>query len=380
MWSWSEMLPEIIHMISLRIDNPFDLIHFRSVCSWWRSSSVPTFRPIPSLRCPLPPDVRGCGDDCHILRSRVYLLLNSFSCDPPQFCLFKLQEEENGALALQTLFHRTTSSEWGCTYPSLSLDLLNSQVIELAQVHFACYTSWCDLFDDIGSPFKAQEDIGFMRLDAVNKEFIVLGKLSFQGLAVYRSFEERWTEIETEPGLFLEAISSFNGNLYAIEPAGLTKVVKPTLEVNSFQRSRHCDNTRKRWLVKSEDKLLLVEMCTKNRKEYLRPKLLAKMGWFEVSELNKERNDWIQVEDLGGLVLFLDYHCSFSCLPNQIPGFRPNSIIFKGIFGCYGNQHQSYEVFEFGKQGFRSLGDIPEYIRLFQSPPWIFSNGRFIKT
>lgn len=102
------------------------------------------------------------------------------------------------------------------------------------------------------------------------------------------------------------------------------------------------------------------------------------MGWFEVSELNKERNDWIQVEDLGGRVLFVDYHCSFSCLPNQIPGFRPNSIIFKGIFGCYTNQHESYEVFEFGEQGFRSFEDIPEYIRLFPSPPWIFSNGSFI--
>ncbi|CAF1919363.1 unnamed protein product [Brassica oleracea var. botrytis] len=94
MWDWSEMLPDIIHMISLKIDNPFDLIHFRSVCSWWRASSLPTFRQIPSPRCPLPPDVGGCGDDCHIVRSRVYLV-NSFSCDPPQFCLFKLQEEEN---------------------------------------------------------------------------------------------------------------------------------------------------------------------------------------------------------------------------------------------------------------------------------------------
>ncbi|CAH8371735.1 unnamed protein product, partial [Eruca vesicaria subsp. sativa] len=112
------------------------------------------------------------------------------------------------------------------------------------------------------------------------------------------------TEIETAPGPFLEAITSFNGNFYAIDPAGVTKVVKPTLEVNSFQPSRPCDKTRKRWLFKSEDKLLLVEMCTNKRKEYLRQKLLAEMGWFEVSELNKERNDWIQVEDLGGRVLF----------------------------------------------------------------------------
>ncbi|KAG2301787.1 hypothetical protein Bca52824_030438 [Brassica carinata] len=256
MWDWSKMLPEIIHMISLRIDNPFDLIHFRSVCSWWRAFSLPTFRPIPSLRCPLPPDVGGCGDDCHIVRSRVYLI-NSFSCDPPQFCLFKLQEKENGDLAQQTFFCRTTSSEWGRSYP----------IMELAQEHFACYTCWSDLFDS-GSPFNGEEQIGFMRLDAENKAFMILGKLSFQGLAMYSSFEERWTEIETAPGPFLEVITSFNGDFYAIDLAGVTKVVKPTLEVNSFQRSRPCDKTRKRWLVKSEDKLLLVEMCTNNRDEY----------------------------------------------------------------------------------------------------------------
>lgn len=62
--------------------------------------------------------------------------------------LFKLQEEENGELDLQCLFDRRASSDWGSSYPSLSLDLLNSQVIELAQEHVACYTSWCDLFDE----------------------------------------------------------------------------------------------------------------------------------------------------------------------------------------------------------------------------------------
>ncbi|XP_013617662.1 PREDICTED: putative F-box/kelch-repeat protein At5g24040 [Brassica oleracea var. oleracea] len=139
MWDWSEMLPDIIHMISLKIDNPFDLIHFRSVCSWWRASSLPTFRQIPSPRCPLPPDVGGCGDDCHIVRSRVYLV-NSFSCDPPQFC--------------------TRRGE--CSYQSLSLDLLNTQVIELGQEQFACYTYWCNLFDS-GFPYKGEESIGFMQ-------------------------------------------------------------------------------------------------------------------------------------------------------------------------------------------------------------------------
>lgn len=56
MEKWSELPSEILHSISLRIDNPFDLIHFRSVCSFWRSSSLLKFRRMASLRCLLPLD------------------------------------------------------------------------------------------------------------------------------------------------------------------------------------------------------------------------------------------------------------------------------------------------------------------------------------
>lgn len=89
------------------------------------------------------------------------------------------------------------------------------------------------------------------------------------------------------------------------------------------------------------DKLVLaiVEVCNKNQNEYLRPKILAEKGWFEISELDKER---IQVGDLGGR--FLGYHYSLSCLPDQIQGFRPNSIIFVFICGYYGNHRISINV------------------------------------
>ncbi|KAG7556288.1 hypothetical protein ISN44_As11g023370 [Arabidopsis suecica] len=369
MGNWSELPLEIILMISVRIDNPFDLIHYRSVCSSWRSSSLLTFRPVPSLRCPVPPDAGG--DDCYISRSRVYLI-KSLSSVPFQFWLFKLLEEENGELALHILFSTRTSSVWGCSYPSLSLDLLNSQVVELAQEHVACYTSWCDLFDDDFAN-KEGKNIGFMQLDAENKEFMIMRRISIQGLGMYRSFDKCWTEIEIEPDRFLEAVASYNGLFYAIDSTGVMIVVKPSLEVNSFQRSRPCDKTRKRWLAKLEEKLLLVEICTESQKEYLTPKLLAEKGWFEISELDEKRNDWIQLEDVGGHVLFLDCHCSFSCLPTQIPGFRPNSIIFECLYGSY--RHKDFQVFEFGEQGIRSFEDISEYAQLKSSPQWIISNG-----
>ncbi|VVB17412.1 unnamed protein product [Arabis nemorensis] len=151
---------------------------------------------------------------------------------------------------------------------------------------------------------------------------------------MYRSVDERWTDLEITPDSFFEGIVSFKGKFYAIDRhTGKTTVAEPTLEVNTFQRSRPCDKTRKRWLVTSRDKLLLVEMCTKNRYDFHIPNIREKKIWFEISELDEERNDWDQVEDVDGRVLFLEHHCSFSCLASEIPGFRANSIIFHGHLG-----------------------------------------------
>ena len=56
-----------------------------------------------------------------------------------------------------------------------------------------------------------------MRLDGENKEFMALGRLSFQGLRMYRSFEDRWTEIETTSGPFPDGITWFDGQFYVID-------------------------------------------------------------------------------------------------------------------------------------------------------------------
>ncbi|XP_048637605.1 putative F-box/kelch-repeat protein At5g24040 [Brassica napus] len=112
MEKWSELPPEILHSISLRIDNSFDLIHFRSVCSSWRSSSI-LFRPKTSLRCPLLVYSSGYGDDRYILSRSVYLLKSS-DLNGPRYWLFKLQEKENGDIVLHSF---VTTRPLGTTCP-----------------------------------------------------------------------------------------------------------------------------------------------------------------------------------------------------------------------------------------------------------------------
>ncbi|CAF2088747.1 unnamed protein product [Brassica rapa] len=216
-----------------------------------------------------------------------------------------------------------------------------------------------------------------MSLDAENNEFMVLGRLPFKGPAVYRSIDGSWTELQITQPVSFEGIVSYKSKFYAIDLTGRTIVVEPTLQLHTFQRSRPSYKTRKRWLLNSGDKVLLVEMCTERRADFFIPNIREKKIWFEVSELDVERNDWNQVEDVDDRVLFLEQYCSFSCLATEIQGFRANSIIFSDLWGGTNlNEHESILVYEFNEQGVRSVEDIPEYVELFPSPPgWVISNA-----
>lgn len=235
--TFHETFDSQLHSISLRIDNSFDLIHFRSVCSSWRSSSI-LFRPKTSLRCPLLVYSSGYGDDRYILSRSVYLLKSS-DLNGPRYWLFKLQEKENGDIVLHSLFLRRNTDEYRCSYPTFSLDLLRCQVFELAQEHLAC-SEPCE--------GKVEGRIGFMSLDAENNEFMVLGRLPFKGPAVYRSIDGSWTELQITQPVSFEGIVSYKSKFYAIDLTGRTIVVEPTLQLHTFQRSRPSYKTRKRWV------------------------------------------------------------------------------------------------------------------------------------
>lgn len=160
--------------------------------------------------------------------------------------LFRLQEKENGEIVLYSLFLRRNYSEYKCLYPKLSLNLLNCQIFVLAHEHLACFSEWIEGIDFI---MDCVEPIGSMGLDGNNNKFTILGKLSFEGLAMYRSVYECWTELEIKIDPYPQGIASYKGKFYAIDRIGRTIVVEATtLEVNTFQRSRPCDKIRRRWV------------------------------------------------------------------------------------------------------------------------------------
>ncbi|CAH8387452.1 unnamed protein product [Eruca vesicaria subsp. sativa] len=360
---------------------PFDLLANRqsflfdplSVSLFLLAISILKFRPMAPLKCPvLPLSGRYLGD-CHILNSRVYLLKSPNSSPTPKYWLFKLGESKNGKIVLYSLFLGRNFFEYECLYTSrLSLNLLDCQIFVIAQEHMACFSEWIEGFDSI---IDWEVPIASMGLHGNNNKFAILGKLSFEGLAMYRSVDECWTELEIKIVPYRQGKASYKGKFYAINRTGRTIVVEPTtLEVTTFQQSRPCDEKiGGRWLLKSADKLLLVEMYIEKR--YALDEDKDKI-WFEVSKLDEKRNEWHQVEDVDDHVLFLDNDCPFSCLATEIPGFRANSIVFLDTGGTSDlPPDERILVFEFSEHGVRSLIDIPGYIDLFRTPPgWVISN------
>jgi hypothetical protein len=50
---WSELPKDLLYLISQRTDDEIDFIHFRSVCSTWRSSTIPYHDHILPFKVPL---------------------------------------------------------------------------------------------------------------------------------------------------------------------------------------------------------------------------------------------------------------------------------------------------------------------------------------
>ncbi|XP_010550540.1 PREDICTED: putative F-box/kelch-repeat protein At5g24040 [Tarenaya hassleriana] len=374
MGDWSELPQELLHLIAQRIDNCFDLIHFRSVCSTWRSHTPPRIRDVSLLQCPLPPDEGGFGDDCHMSKRRVYLLKWP-SGDRHRYCLLKLREEENGELVPQNLFEMRCSNEYKMEYPRVSFDLLNCQVTELECEHMACYTEWFEPFE---CQFKAEEKVGFIRLGGGNEDFAVFGRLSFKRLAMFRSVDKCWTILDPAQRDY-EETALFNGKFYTVDFSGKTTVVKkPYQEVSFFKMSRPLGKakTMKRRLIRSGNELLLVELWMEslNYREWGKPERRKKIR-VKICKLDEEKEEWDEVEDLGDRVLFLAYPSSFSCLASDIPVIKGNSVFFMEFWGESRDSHDCILVFELAEQSVRSVKDIPAYVELFQSPAgWVISN------
>ena len=88
---WSDLPKDLLNLISQRIYDEVDLIRFQSVCSTWRSSSVPNHHPISPFKFPLlkfpflsdPNDIDTINNNsntsfCYLSKQNIFLI------EPPQ--------------------------------------------------------------------------------------------------------------------------------------------------------------------------------------------------------------------------------------------------------------------------------------------------------
>ncbi|MCI21530.1 F-box protein [Trifolium medium] len=122
--NWSQLPKDILILISERIDNELDLIRFRSVCSSWRSSSIPNHHHIS-----LPLKYSLSDPFCSLSKCNIFLIKPPQQQDETLIYPWLIRVTENSS-GKTKLYESLFLTKFPFTFP-FSIDLYNSSVLNL---------------------------------------------------------------------------------------------------------------------------------------------------------------------------------------------------------------------------------------------------------
>ncbi|KAE8690698.1 F-box family protein, putative isoform 1 [Hibiscus syriacus] len=370
MADWSQLPPELLLLIGKRLDTRFDILRFRSVCSYWRSSvSVPPkVYPYP-FPTHLPSNTFGRCENylSDITRHTLYLIRPSHGnqTQAPACWLVKISDGMG-------LFNPLTDSELKLIPDNFSLDLNKFLVIELGHEYTVRRGEYID------HPLEPQHRDYIQKLvysRCTDRDgFIMLTRLSWYRLASLRSGENDWTLLE--PSVYGYHIISFNGKFYVMEKRGRTIVVDQSLNVSFLGYIGSWSSIK--WLVQCVDNLLAVEMLYdsdgESRVRYGRLVRENVVG-FKVFKMNEEEQKWDEMESLRDQILFLDYRQAISASAFQFGWGRGNLIFFSECVSGYAvSEDRRMFVFDMETGTASPVEDCSAYCNLIWPPPrWVTS-------
>ncbi|AES69425.1 hypothetical protein MtrunA17_Chr3g0088661 [Medicago truncatula] len=320
---WSELLTELLNLISQRITTEIDLIRFRSVCSNWRSSSIRNHFHISPFNVPLLQYIDSIiinnnnNNYGTIPISFYYLSKHSFYLIKPS--QEQEQEQENYPWLI-----RVTQSSCGNT--------------EISQSSFLSTDSFDYPFDIL--------DFNELSIQLVAGDCFLL---------------------PDEDMLRYYNICVFKGRIYkVIDKTGRTITVGPEDDPKAQLAAEplvDCGpEDNKKFLVESEGELLLVDIDP--------VPVDLKIRLFRLDE--KERK-WVKFEkNLRDRVLFIGTKYSFSASASDLCVPKGNCIIF--IDEIFSEDRLSIVHLDQDRQLW-PLCNHPEYYDLFWPPPkWIIKS------
>ncbi|KAG7567515.1 F-box-like domain superfamily [Arabidopsis thaliana x Arabidopsis arenosa] len=303
---WSQFPEELLHFISKNLDNCFDVVHARSVCTSWRSAfpfpssllrqsySLPSF-----VKYPLESKELYTLEKVPLFLFRV----RAPDGDAAEYFMGGIaRDESDDHLELPSPLQCSVKVKIPGTEPTL-MNILDCQIFSLGHQYRM-----------IGCNPKDCGGVTFLPLNKEGGEFVVL-LLNYTNVwLALRSAEMRWRELKELSTAACRELFTFRGRFYASFFNGDKFVIDPS----SLEATPLTPHNESNFLVPcGNDELFLVK---------------TDFPTCRVSRLDEEAGKWVEISDLGDRVLFIGGHRgNFCCSAKELPegcGLTGNSILF----------------------------------------------------
>ncbi|KAL6226946.1 hypothetical protein ACLB2K_000905 [Fragaria x ananassa] len=353
---WSDLPKEIWPIIGKFIHTRIDVLHFRSVCSVWRSSLPPFLRPPPPPPLPLKfspsaadPKLRALLFQSTTYRMEPIADHNRKGGSSSKSKPFLMKLEHNPNSGEMRLVHPVTSSPLRSFRNSKpkEFNLLDFQLVELRKSYVLKFGKNSHVnvksvhrLVVMPSEFLEFSDVSgiFMIYNGGKLAFVRFGddKLTrvdenahYDDIIVYKGqcyVVDKWGTISwISSGLqviqlqviqFSPPLCGFGGQKYLVESCGDLYVVD-----QFFENVTYHDNVN-RVLPQNPDNELVFWHHQWNRQDD------ADTTGFKVYKLDQEWGRWVDVKDLGDYIFILSNDGSFSVSSREFGGVKGNCIFF----------------------------------------------------
>lgn len=395
MVDWATLPKDLLNLISKSLDSSFDLLHFRSVCSSWRSSADPK-PPLPTHHLPILPD-NGTSlfPDSAVgfrLSQRSILLVKPHKPPISESDLFgwlvKVEEDLNAPRKVTTLLDPMSETRRSLPehFPR-SLDVSSFKIRELGREFKLHYFN--TVGDIVNSLYLEKAVVRY--LDSCSK-FVLLTIHVSGKLAVFTSWDRAWTVINDMPSPYDDVIV-FDGRFFGVDNNGRTVVVDfEELKLELVASPVYGGD--KKFLIESCGEMLMVDMYLSMEEvdgdpgfgeevfEHHAVFMNERTVKFKVFKFLEREKSWVEVKDLGGKMLFLGDDCNFTASASDLlPSCGGSCVFFTGNVFNEDNvdamQDRDLGVFDFRSGKIELVHKLPEYAKLFwPPPPWITSHVR----
>ncbi|KAG2308258.1 hypothetical protein Bca4012_082677 [Brassica carinata] len=317
---WTLLPQELLHIITEKLDNCFNVIHARSVCTSWRSTfPFPHSLLRPSYSLPafdeLSLETNEEGGSYTLGKIPYFLFrVRALAAESPSEYFF-------GGIG------RDESEELPCPIQySLKVKIQGSDPI-LMKMNDCQIFPLGHRYRMLGWTLKDYRGAAFLLLYKEGRagELVVLLNYSYGKLMVLTSAEMKWKLFEKLSESLCSNVVTFRGRFYVSFLTKRTVVIDPhSLEVSDLMPLPQTDLN---FLVPSgDDELFLVEVMVPEFEE-----LDFNRFTCNVSRLDEKAGKWVRVSDLGDRVLFIARLGNVSCSAKELPDgcvVSGNSIVF----------------------------------------------------